>query len=367
MLSGIKDVYKIEDNVKITYNVLFEMIICLNLLSNPTGNYHLQWAQAIRKKMPPKMLKELIFWGSFENFIFAMDLITVNGLLQYKKPEKFFKALFDLPLKALIEALWNLEGTSLEDNEEAYRKFSTRNENYQKVYQDPPTYFEHFKNFLQDFYYSFFVDLIPELELALIQGVNAKLTIYAQAGFEKLFNSLGRKISCQGGKLQIRGWRGQELVAGRDVTEIILMPTIFHAPHLLADETSLAKKVLIAFPLFYSPFLKGNSLSDEDVAYFAGIFRALGDPTRLKILLLIENGIQYNQDLVAMLQISQAAVSKQLTRLRVFNLIEGEEQKGNRVKYHVANNDIIATLRRLGVLSDKDTPDVKLQLEKWGR
>jgi ArsR family transcriptional regulator len=64
-------------------------------------------------------------------------------------------------------------------------------------------------------------------------------------------------------------------------------------------------------------------------------FRALSDPTRLRLLALIADGPQCVEDLGSALTISQPKVSRHLAYLRRHGLVEGE-RRGRRVYYRIA-------------------------------
>ncbi len=351
----IKGIDDIRDNIDLTYNIPFEMISCLSLLNDPEGYNHNKWAKEVRKKLPEDILEQLDFWGEFEHWYFALDLITVNGLLSFRTPRLFFQGIQELSTESILDVFWTKQEAWKYEDEEKYRSFSVRNESYKKLVEEPEKHAEKLKNFLQQFYFSFFETLAPKIEFSLMQAVNERLNTFAKAGIGKLCNSFGRKVSYNNGDLLIKGWQNREHIAGKDVKRIVFMPTIFNAPHLLIDDTLYAETVYIAFPVFKSPFLDVSSVSDDDIAYFAGIFRALGDPNRLKILLILEQREACNQDLVQELQISQAAVSKQLKRLRLYHFIEGEENEKNQVMYRLSNNRLVSFLKYIGVLERQNS------------
>lgn len=353
----IKNIDNIRDNVDITYNVLFEMFACLSLLTEPEGFNHNQWAKEVRDKLPQELLHKLDFWGEFERWYFALDVITANGLLWIKTPRLFFKGIQELSVDSVLNNLWIKPQAWLEDNEKEFRRFSASEENYNTVVGDPDEYVEDLKSFLQEFYFCFFESISSQVEFCLMQAVNEKLNVFAKGSIGKLFNSFGRKFNHRDEDLFMKGWQNKEYTAGKDLNRIILMPTIFSAPHLLMDDEIFDKTMFIAFPVLNSPFLDVRDISDDEIAFFAGTFRALGDPNRLKILLSLDRKPACNQDLVKELQISQAAVSKHLTRLRLYNLIEGEEVERNRVMYQLSNIQMIEVLRHIGLLESRSNQE----------
>jgi ArsR family transcriptional regulator len=89
------------------------------------------------------------------------------------------------------------------------------------------------------------------------------------------------------------------------------------------------------------------ALDDERLAAMA---RALGHPTRLRILrLLIERNACITGDLVALLPLAQSTVSEHLRILREAGLIRGEIS-GPRTSYCVDRSALEAVVRALGTL-----------------
>lgn len=66
---------------------------------------------------------------------------------------------------------------------------------------------------------------------------------------------------------------------------------------------------------------KEFALADREHARLAQIFKALGDPTRLKMIIALDRGEMCVCDLAAFLGISESAVSHQLRLLRQLQLV----------------------------------------------
>lgn len=64
------------------------------------------------------------------------------------------------------------------------------------------------------------------------------------------------------------------------------------------------------------------------------LMKVLSDPTRMKILFVIYNQPSYVQDIVEIVEQSQANVSKHLKKMRELGLVEGLTH-GNRVQYQI--------------------------------
>ncbi len=79
--------------------------------------------------------------------------------------------------------------------------------------------------------------------------------------------------------------------------------------------------------------------ADEVVFAMAESFKALADPTRLKILALLFNGEHCVGDLADHLDVSQSAVSHQLRLLRSLNIVRYHKE-GREVFYDLADDHV---------------------------
>ena len=80
-------------------------------------------------------------------------------------------------------------------------------------------------------------------------------------------------------------------------------------------------------------------LSDEVMGTMAESFKALGDPTRLRIMALLFNGERTVGDLANHLSVSQSAVSHQLRLLRNLDIVR-HRKDGREVYYALADDHI---------------------------
>ena len=84
--------------------------------------------------------------------------------------------------------------------------------------------------------------------------------------------------------------------------------------------------------------------ASQAVAAMSGLFSALGDPTRLRIVAVLATREVCVCDLAAALGVSQSAVSHQLRLLRQVGLVR--PRRDGRLVYYVLDDEHVATLFR---------------------
>ena len=90
-----------------------------------------------------------------------------------------------------------------------------------------------------------------------------------------------------------------------------------------------------------------SKLPDRTVMQLSLIYKALGDPTRLKIVLALCEGEMCVCDLASHLCISESAVSHQLRRLRELALIKN--RRDGQILYYSLDDNHITELLKVGL------------------
>lgn len=88
-----------------------------------------------------------------------------------------------------------------------------------------------------------------------------------------------------------------------------------------------------------------SQISDETILSMSEIFKALSDPTRLRILAMLIDNERSVSDLANRLDVSQSAVSHQLRLLRVLNIVRFHKT-GREVYYSLADDHVRDILSR---------------------
>ncbi len=91
--------------------------------------------------------------------------------------------------------------------------------------------------------------------------------------------------------------------------------------------------------------LRAALVGPDDVAELAETFRALGDPTRVRILDALSHGELCVCDLAALVGMSESAVSHQLRLLRNLRLVR-PRRDGRMVYYALDDRHIISLFRQ---------------------
>lgn len=95
----------------------------------------------------------------------------------------------------------------------------------------------------------------------------------------------------------------------------------------------------------HTPAFTQEMLSEEVINAMAESFKALGDPTRLRILALLFEGERGVGDLADHLAVSQSAVSHQLRILRTLDIVRYRKD-GREVFYDLADDHVRDILTR---------------------
>lgn len=90
-----------------------------------------------------------------------------------------------------------------------------------------------------------------------------------------------------------------------------------------------------------------ETADSRDILRLAAAFQALGDPTRLKMLMALAGGEMCVCDLAAFLEVSDSAVSHQLRRLRDLALVKSRRE--GQVLYYSLDDDHVEQLLEMGL------------------
>lgn len=86
-------------------------------------------------------------------------------------------------------------------------------------------------------------------------------------------------------------------------------------------------------------------LNPETITSLSEIFKVLGDPTRLKIVLAVAHAELCVQDLASLLSISESAISHQMRVLKTLRLVK--QRRDGKMAYYSLDDEHIEDLIRV--------------------
>ena len=92
---------------------------------------------------------------------------------------------------------------------------------------------------------------------------------------------------------------------------------------------------------------KKTGLTEDENVHLCQLFKAMGDVTRLRILMALEKGEMCVCDLAVYLDITESAVSHQLRLLRQLHLVANRRQ--GPILYYRLDDDHVSQLVRLAL------------------
>lgn len=91
----------------------------------------------------------------------------------------------------------------------------------------------------------------------------------------------------------------------------------------------------------------GEASPDNELGALAAIYRVLGDPSRLKILMALRRDEMCVCDLAALTGVSESAVSHQLRRLKDLSLVRSRRE--GQVVYYALDDKHVVLLLDIGL------------------
>ena len=89
-----------------------------------------------------------------------------------------------------------------------------------------------------------------------------------------------------------------------------------------------------------------EAIPDQDLERLALVYKALGDPTRLKIVMALRRGEMCVCDLAALLNLSESATSHQIRRLKDLALVKS--RRDGQILYYSLDDHHVEELIQVG-------------------
>lgn len=90
--------------------------------------------------------------------------------------------------------------------------------------------------------------------------------------------------------------------------------------------------------------VKSQMINDDMIGTITNLFKAVGDPTRLKILYALSKKPLCVCELAALLEMEHSAISHQLRVLRDKNLVKFKKE-GKMARYYLKDNHIVILIK----------------------
>jgi DNA-binding transcriptional ArsR family regulator len=92
---------------------------------------------------------------------------------------------------------------------------------------------------------------------------------------------------------------------------------------------------------------RDDALASEEVAQLSTLYKALGDPTRLQLLLGLRDDEMCVCDLAALAGVSESAISHQLRKLRDWGVVRNRRE--GQILFYSLDDDCIDRLLEVGL------------------
>jgi DNA-binding transcriptional ArsR family regulator len=190
---------------------------------------------------------------------------------------------------------------------------------------------------------------------ALLDSVSALIAEKAEP-LEMMAESCARSLRalCDSGEFET-ALRKKGLTLDTTECEIVPCAMRFSAVSLHSTELDGAHRVLIRYGVRVDELTRlaeeQRSAGDEILRYV----KAMGDKTRMQILLKLKEAPQYGQDIVAFTGLTAATVSHHMSELVSAGLITLEKQ-GTRILYRLCAEKVERLIALLQTLVSKKTP-----------
>ncbi|HEY7289300.1 MAG TPA: metalloregulator ArsR/SmtB family transcription factor [Vicinamibacterales bacterium] len=109
--------------------------------------------------------------------------------------------------------------------------------------------------------------------------------------------------------------------------------------------------------------VQSTQLSDATAAALAETFKALGDPTRVRMLDALSHAEVCVCDLAAMLRLTESAVSHQLRLLRSLRLVRSR-RAGRHIYYALADQHVVKLFQQGLEHVEENKPSNSLSVER---
>lgn len=298
----------IRQHVKAVYSPYHELLVSLHVLVNPDHHQpRLTWAQDVRKRMAPEMLKQLLFYGrATEEWFFPMDC---EGAFQSagRYPEESIEKWNVLDDRSFCRFMLGKNVRLSPGKQSAEAK---------DILRRPKWHRKRLYRLLMDYQNQFFARELYTIEPWLVTAVNS-LNADLQKSPVAALRAVHPRFLVGEKTIQFLKARTYQMNYS-ELASITILPSTFIAPHLLIDIDSPDIKVSRQVAI---PSLDAISEPPKDLLRS---LKALADPTRLMMVRAMLYHPYCTQQLAEKLGLANATISKHLKILEESGLIRSK-------------------------------------------
>ena len=340
--------------IQFSFSPLNEMFRSMHVLNNPKHHgIHLPWVIEAKKNLTNEMQKDLQYFnlcfelgvpptllpGIYKSvFTIEEEIELLAKKLTVKNARKILHELtlvFEHRENRFIPSLAKgIEWTDF--------TFSNKSNILEDLKRRPTFVFRRLLNFLTDYYQIIFSAIWEDLKSELLNEIVEQTTLLKTKGFSAFIASLSsERISWIDNKNKLYLHKPFKTIYQMKSDEsIIFMPSYFVWPHFFVDE--IKEGVVIVYD---SSVAREQAFPEQPIEKMVDIYRALGEPSRLQILRILQERSLTTQSLAQICHLSEGAVSRHLQVLKKANLVTSKKD-GKYVLYKSQKN-IIQILSKL--------------------
>ncbi|MEW6723878.1 MAG: metalloregulator ArsR/SmtB family transcription factor [Bacillota bacterium] len=297
---------ELREKILFSYSPIIEMVISLDVLSEPRFGVLLPWVVRLKEKAYPRFgprLRELS--GQLRRWVDLALVLPEQRAFEAKDVRSFLDEMATVPPEGFCRQILGPEPWEV----------------------DPAQWPQTLIGFLGEYWDGVFRDEFLWIEQMLLRSVKEEASRLGRASvYEVLTRVLNGEAKVGTRTIAIVGYEDQPF-AYEDYRRIIMVPSVFAPPTaVLVDEEGI---LAMTYPV--NPG-RGNRDKLTPPESLSRLLRALGDETRMKILKLILESRHCTRDLAVELELSEPTISKHVKILKEADLISSERE-GNYIYY----------------------------------
>ncbi|MFK5676132.1 DUF5937 family protein [Ligilactobacillus sp. LYQ60] len=335
---GVASEAALTQRIQFVLSPVNELFRSLHVLLNPKHHgQNLAWVLAVKDRLTPELYADLQYFRvlyELETPAFLIPAITKFMGDFETEFQQLFINLKEMDPAGVTQQIKHL----ITERENAFIPTLARGAEWggfaptsasrliSDLATDPVMVYHRFKQFLTMYVSRIFGDVLTQQRIVprLVQEIQEE-TVLLQRGFSHLIDALQRdRIFWNNNKIVVTKPFDQEIDIG-DSGVLLLVPSLFTWPHLFVSQSRNNAVINYGF----------DKITSQDVfPSLERLFKVLGDPLRLRILMVLNEQPQTTQTLASSLGCAESTVSRDLQLLKESGVIIPHRQ-GKFVFYRV--------------------------------